>query len=73
VVEDDPALLARLRTEGGGRPERAIVIDVVAWDANCPQHIPVLLEAEEVKALLDRARGPAAESPLTMGQRPGPT
>lgn len=53
VVEDDAALLAKLAMPGGGKPERAIVIDVVAWDANCPQHIPVLVEAEAVKALLD--------------------
>lgn len=53
VVEGDAALLARLAMPGGGKPERAIVIDVLAWDANCPQHIPVLLEAEDVKALLD--------------------
>jgi predicted pyridoxine 5'-phosphate oxidase superfamily flavin-nucleotide-binding protein len=53
VVEDDPALLAKLRTDGGGRAERAIVIDVLAWDANCPQHIPVLVEAEAVQPLLE--------------------
>lgn len=53
VVEGDSALLAKLQVPGGGKAERAIVIDVAAWDANCPQHIPVLLEAEEVKALLD--------------------
>lgn len=53
VVEDDPQLLERLQVPGGGRPERAVLIDVVAWDANCPQHIPVLLEAEDVKAVLD--------------------
>lgn len=53
VVEDDPALLARLAPEGGrGRPERAILFDVAAWDVNCPQHIPVRLEAAQVAALL---------------------
>jgi predicted pyridoxine 5'-phosphate oxidase superfamily flavin-nucleotide-binding protein len=54
VVEDDPALLARLSPEGAqARPERAIVIRVVAWDANCPQHIPLRLEAEDVRATLE--------------------
>jgi predicted pyridoxine 5'-phosphate oxidase superfamily flavin-nucleotide-binding protein len=53
VVEGDAALLTTLAMPDGGTPERAIVIDVVAWDANCPQHIPVLLEAEDAKALLD--------------------
>lgn len=53
VIEGDPALLARLAPEGyEARPERAIVIRVVAWDANCPQHIPQRLEAEDVRAAL---------------------
>lgn len=53
VVEDDPALLARLTPAGyRARPERAIVIRVTAWDANCPQHIPQRLEAADVEAAL---------------------
>lgn len=40
VVEDDPALLERLRDpEYPGHVERAIVFTVEAWDINCPQHI----------------------------------
>jgi predicted pyridoxine 5'-phosphate oxidase superfamily flavin-nucleotide-binding protein len=55
TVEDDPVLLARL-APAGGRPrvERAIVFEIAAWDANCPQHIPVKHDAAEVAAL--RAR-----------------
>jgi predicted pyridoxine 5'-phosphate oxidase superfamily flavin-nucleotide-binding protein len=62
VVEDDPALLARLTPAGyRARPERALVIRVVAWDANCPQHIPQRLEAEDVnEALAERDRRIAA-------------
>src|SRR5512137_80793 len=58
VVEDDPALLARLTPAGyRARPERAMVIRVAAWDANCPQHIPQRLEAEDVnEALAQRDR-----------------
>lgn len=53
VIEDDPALLARLTPAGyRGKPERAIVIHVTAWDANCPQHIPQRLEAADVEAAL---------------------
>lgn len=53
VVEDDPALLARLTPAGyRARPERAMLIHVVAWDANCPQHIPQRLEAGDVEAAL---------------------
>jgi predicted pyridoxine 5'-phosphate oxidase superfamily flavin-nucleotide-binding protein len=56
VIEDDPALLARLAPDGyRARPERAIVIRLVAWDANCPQHIPQRLEAADVtRALAER-------------------
>ncbi len=49
VVSDDPALLKSLMPEGyAARPERALVITVVAWDANCPQHIPQRFEAAAV-------------------------
>jgi uncharacterized protein len=58
VVEDDPALVAKLAVPGyEGRPERAIVIDVSTWDANCPQHIPRRFEAADVEeALASRDR-----------------
>ena len=40
VVEDAAALLERLADHAyDGRPERAIVFDIAAWDINCPQHI----------------------------------
>lgn len=54
VIEDDDALLARLTPAGyRARAERAIVIRVSAWDANCPQHIPQRLEAADVEAALE--------------------
>ncbi|MFQ5775701.1 MAG: pyridoxamine 5'-phosphate oxidase family protein [Kiloniellaceae bacterium] len=40
VVEGDAALLERLADPAyEGRPERAMVFEVEAWDVNCPQHI----------------------------------
>jgi predicted pyridoxine 5'-phosphate oxidase superfamily flavin-nucleotide-binding protein len=61
VREDDPALLERLAVAGGGRAGRAIVIEVTAWDANCPQHLPQLFHADDVrKALEERDRRIAA-------------
>lgn len=51
VVENDMTLLAAL-TPAGGRADRALVIHVDAWDANCPQHIPMRLEADEVSQRL---------------------
>ena len=53
VVDDDPALLARLMPEGyRARPEQAIVFAVEAWDANCPQHIPRLYAEDEVARIV---------------------
>jgi predicted pyridoxine 5'-phosphate oxidase superfamily flavin-nucleotide-binding protein len=55
VIEDDEALTATLTSMGyGAKPEQVIVFTVKAWDANCPQHIPVRLDAEKVKAALDQ-------------------
>ncbi|HUB15981.1 MAG TPA: pyridoxamine 5'-phosphate oxidase family protein [Acetobacteraceae bacterium] len=46
VVEDDPALLELVRDpDYRARVERAIVIDVAAWDTNCSSHIPHLVAA----------------------------
>ncbi len=54
VVSDDPELLARLSDPGyDARPERAIVITIEAWDANCPQHIHPRLLASEVVPLVE--------------------
>ncbi len=53
MVEDDPALLERLAERAyDGRPERAIVFDIAAWDINCPQHITRRFDEDEVAALL---------------------
>ena len=56
VVEDDPALLDQLMPNGyQARPEQVILFKVEAWDANCPQHIPLRFEADEVlKAMESR-------------------
>ena len=55
VVEDDPALIARLMPEGyRARPEQAILFTVEAWDINCPQHIPQKFDAVDVTAALRR-------------------
>ena len=53
VVEDDAELLQRLKPDGyRARVEQAIVFTVLAWDSNCPQHIPQRFEAAEVIAML---------------------
>ena len=73
VVADDAALLAALTPAGyQARPEQAIVIDVVAWDANCPQHIPQRLEASDVaRALAERDERIAALEAELRALRPG--
>jgi hypothetical protein len=53
VIEHDAALLARLVTASyEARAQRAIVITLTAWDANCPQHIPRRFEELDVAAAL---------------------
>lgn len=61
VVEDDPALLAKLKDPTyAGKPERAIVFTIEAWDGNCPQHIHQRFAAKDVapaiRRLEDRVR-----------------
>jgi predicted pyridoxine 5'-phosphate oxidase superfamily flavin-nucleotide-binding protein len=50
VVVNDPSLFERLADPSyNARVEQAIVFEVEAWDANCPQHIPKLVHADEVE------------------------
>ncbi|BDG03135.1 pyridoxamine 5'-phosphate oxidase family protein [Anaeromyxobacter oryzae] len=65
VVEGDAALLGRLAPGGhAARPERAILFEVEAWDVNCPQHIPVKLDAADVETRLESLRHRVAELEL---------
>lgn len=53
VVEDDPALLARLMPAGyRAKAEQAVLFTVDAWDANCRQHIPQKLDAADVSGAI---------------------
>jgi predicted pyridoxine 5'-phosphate oxidase superfamily flavin-nucleotide-binding protein len=62
IVEDDPALLAQLvEPHYKGHPEWAIVFDVEAWDANCPQHITPHLTEEEIAPTVQALRDRIAE------------
>jgi hypothetical protein len=58
IVENDAALLAELMPEDGkSRGEQVLEFRVLAWDANCPQHIPQRFEAADVaRALGERDR-----------------
>ena len=62
VVSNDPALLERLRPKDyKAIPEQAILFNVAAWDANCPQHIPQRFDAADVAAALKERDGRIAE------------
>jgi hypothetical protein len=58
VIEGDAELVARLMPKGyRARAERAIVLGISAWDENCPQHIPRLLDpADGASAIAERDR-----------------
>jgi len=62
VVEDDPELMRRLTVEGyRGRPEQVIVFTLKAWDVNCPQHIPQMFFAEDIKEAVDNLKDRIAQ------------
>jgi predicted pyridoxine 5'-phosphate oxidase superfamily flavin-nucleotide-binding protein len=51
--ENDKELLSKLVVDHyQGRPERALIFTVDAWDSNCPQHIiPRFTEAQVMEAI----------------------
>ena len=69
VVEGDAALTERLMPEGyKARPEQIVLFDVVAWDSNCPQHIPQRFEADDVAAALKQRDDRIAELETELGR-----
>lgn len=62
AVEGDAELNARLKPEGyKARVERVMLIKVTAWDVNCQQHIPMKIDAEDVKAAIETRDARIAE------------
>ena len=58
VVEDDAALIAKLMPPAyAARAGHAILFTVIAWDANCRQHIPQRIEATDVTAVIAERDG----------------
>jgi predicted pyridoxine 5'-phosphate oxidase superfamily flavin-nucleotide-binding protein len=73
VVAGDDALFARLANPAyRARIEQAIVFDVEAWNANCPQHIPRLVHRDAVEKSLAalRARNAYLEATLHASNVP---
>ena len=53
VIEDDPLLTTRLMPgDYKARPSQVILFKLLAWDANCPQHIPQRFDAADVATVL---------------------
>ena len=54
VVEGDGDLESRLMPPGyNAKPERVILFQIEAWDANCPQHIPQMTPTTDVARLVE--------------------
>jgi predicted pyridoxine 5'-phosphate oxidase superfamily flavin-nucleotide-binding protein len=55
AVEGDAALDAQFKPDGyKARVERVMLIKVAAWDVNCPQHIPMKINAADVAAAIEK-------------------
>ena len=55
VVEGDADLTARLMPANyRARAEQVILFSITAWDANCPQHIPLMFDAADVAWTLQK-------------------
>jgi uncharacterized protein len=71
--EEDPAMLARLTPPGrDARVERGVLIEVLAFDWNCPQRITPRFTAAEIAPLLAplHARIAELEAALAAAGRP---
>ena len=55
IVEDDALLLADLLPKDGkSRGEQVLIFRVLAWDANCPKHIPQRFDATDFSRALEQ-------------------
>jgi uncharacterized protein len=71
VVEGDAALTARLMPQDyHARAEQVILFSVMAWDVNCPQHIPQRLEASAMAAALSIRDAKIAALEAELARRP---
>lgn len=69
VVEDDPALLDRLRDASyPGKVERAILLEIEAWDVNCPQHIHKRFSQKQIAPVIEKLQDRIAELEAELHQ-----
>ena len=70
VVDDDPALLGRLRDPAyPGKVERAILFQVEAWDVNCPQHIHKRFSQQQVAPVIEQLQARIVELEAEVRRR----
>jgi predicted pyridoxine 5'-phosphate oxidase superfamily flavin-nucleotide-binding protein len=69
IVEDDAALLADLMPKDGkSRGEQVLEFRVLAWDANCPKHIPQRFDALDMARVLEQRDQRIAELESKIAQ-----
>jgi predicted pyridoxine 5'-phosphate oxidase superfamily flavin-nucleotide-binding protein len=62
AVEGNDALNAQFKPDGyKARVERVMLIRIAAWDVNCPQHIPMKIDAADVAAAIEKRDARIAE------------
>ena len=54
-------ITVELWADDTAKADQAIVLHLVAWDENCPQHIPQLVSAEKVEGYLASLHARIAE------------
>jgi predicted pyridoxine 5'-phosphate oxidase superfamily flavin-nucleotide-binding protein len=69
VIEDDPALLDRLRDVSyPGKAERAILFKIEAWDINCPQHIHKRFSQRQIAPVIKKLQERVQELELELAE-----
>jgi predicted pyridoxine 5'-phosphate oxidase superfamily flavin-nucleotide-binding protein len=62
IVEGDAGLLQQLTDDGyKGKPQRAVLFHIKAWDANCPQHIIPRWTENEFAPVVDNLKAHIVE------------
>jgi uncharacterized protein len=61
LARDDALFETLVDAAYAAKPQRAFVIAVEGFDWNCPQHIPVRIDAEDVQQALDARDARIAE------------